>query len=124
MYGRCSATYGSTYAHRVAFGPTPLDVLHKCDNPPCCNPAHLFAGTNDDNVRDKVQKGRQHRPIGRLNGRAKLTDEQIDEAGRRAAAGENVVAMAPEFGVHWSTLYMAFRRARRLHLARRLAEAS
>jgi len=52
-------------AHRAAWtllvGPIPagMHVLHTCDNPPCCNPAHLFLGTNDDNVADMVAKGRQ-----------------------------------------------------------------
>ncbi len=51
-------------AHRVAFiistgtSPNPLHVLHRCDNPSCVNPSHLFTGTNTDNVRDSVKKGR------------------------------------------------------------------
>lgn len=66
-YGRfkCIATY--PMAHRVAFrnfvGPVTDDikVCHSCDNPPCCNPAHLFLGTQADNVADRVKKGRSAR---------------------------------------------------------------
>lgn len=66
-------------AHRIAFRlthgkwPEPL-ALHSCDNPPCCNPAHLFEGTPLENMRDKVQKGRYRGPA------YKLTCEKVREA--------------------------------------------
>lgn len=64
-------------AHRVAMfltnGPIPpgMFVCHHCDNPPCCNPAHLFIGTVTDNMRDCAAKGRTSRKggIGRLGKR-------------------------------------------------------
>lgn len=68
------------YSHRVAYqltvGPIPdgLFILHKCDNPPCCNPAHLFPGTPLDNVKDMYQKGRA--AVGDKNG-ARLHPERI-----------------------------------------------
>lgn len=63
-YGRVRFEKKSTYAHRVAWilthGPIPegMVVCHHCDNPPCCNPKHLFVGTQADNVHDRDRKGR------------------------------------------------------------------
>jgi HNH endonuclease len=75
------------YAHRVSWkmfrGPIPkgLFVLHKCDNPPCTNPKHLFLGTNKDNMIDCSRKGRQNGKAksnpGMKNGMAKLTDDIV-----------------------------------------------
>lgn len=47
-------------AYEIVFGafPSELQVCHKCDNPPCLNPDHLFLGTNEDNQNDKIAKGR------------------------------------------------------------------
>lgn len=72
-------------AHRVAFflasstDPHPLLVCHTCDNPPCCNPAHLFLGTVQDNSDDMKRKNRHHSPRGSKCGSAKLTEAQILE---------------------------------------------
>lgn len=74
--------------HRVSWeihhGPIPIGeghhgtcVLHRCDNPPCVNPAHLFLGTAADNNRDREQKHRGNQPKGKANGWAKLTEAQV-----------------------------------------------
>ncbi len=70
-------------AHRVAWemycGPVSngLHVLHRCDNPPCVNPKHLFLGTNLDNVRDKIAKGRARNVRGEESPSALLTEQQV-----------------------------------------------
>lgn len=64
-YGRFTIFRRKYQAPRIAYllfvGGIPCghQVLHRCDNPPCCNPAHLFTGTNLDNYVDSVQKGRR-----------------------------------------------------------------
>lgn len=59
------------YAHRLAFylanGYLPKLIRHTCDNPPCCNPEHLLPGTQLDNMRDAVERGRIFRPARALN---------------------------------------------------------
>jgi len=70
-------------AHRAAYelarGPIPdgLHVLHKCDNPACCNPDHLFLGTHQDNMMDMKEKGRAKGHQGEANFKAKLTEDQV-----------------------------------------------
>lgn len=72
--------------YRLFVGPTNgLFVLHKCDNPPCCNPDHLFLGTQADNMKDRSKKNRQCK--GEKNGRAKLTKEQVNDIRTEYAAG-------------------------------------
>lgn len=83
-------------AHRWAYerwiGPIPtgLQVCHSCDNPPCQNPAHWFLGTNDDNVADKMAKGRAP---------TRLTAAQVGQMRRLYKTGRRQVDLARSFGV-------------------------
>jgi len=54
-----------------------LDALHRCDNPGCCNPNHIWPGTDQDNSIDRNNKNRQFHTNGSNHGRAKLTDDQV-----------------------------------------------
>jgi hypothetical protein len=108
-YGRFKlASYHTVGAHRLAYllghgeGLGDLHALHRCDNPPCCNPDHLFAGTNDDNVADKLAKGRQTSPgdqSGDKNRAAKLSASQVEQIRKRIAAGHTNTAIAKDYGV-------------------------
>jgi len=83
-YGQFSFDGKWQQAHRVAWllevGPIPegMCVLHRCDRTDCVRPAHLFLGTQLDNIADRHAKDRDWHPIGETNGRAKLTPHDIE----------------------------------------------
>lgn len=110
-YGWIKTPIGNRTASRVAAYlsgvldslSSPLCVLHRCDNPPCCNPAHLFVGTNTDNVNDRVAKNRSgSKPLhGQANGASKLTDVQIKQVrGMYKFAQYSQSQLAKMFNVH------------------------
>lgn len=102
-YGRFD---DGTPAHRWAYeyfnGPIPkgLLVLHSCDNPPCCNPRHLRAGTHQENMDDAVKRGRMHR--GRHCHNVKVTEADVDYI-RRNPDGLTLREIAAKFGIGKST---------------------
>lgn len=120
-YGRRGSS--PVRAHRVAYElahgliPEGLFVCHHCDNPPCCNPAHLFVGTAADNAQDMVAKGRhgsivkrETRPRGERNPSSKLTEESVRQIRREwAAGGVRQRDLAKRFGVDkqvvWSVIH-------------------
>lgn len=96
-------------AHRLAYqmlvGPLPdsAQVLHRCDNPPCCNPEHLFLGDPKANALDRTYKGRT--PSGEKHYNAKLTDAAVRDIRRRLAKGELAKVLATEYGVGIKSIY-------------------
>jgi hypothetical protein len=104
-YGGLKVANRHVKAHRYAWelthGPIPcgMFVCHSCDNPPCCNPSHLFLGTPKDNQDDMRAKGRQAVVRGSSHRWAKLTEEQVSSIRSRYRSGEMGKDLASEFGV-------------------------
>lgn len=119
-YGQIAYRGRPIGTHRLAYtlthGPIPagLFVCHSCDNPPCCNPAHLFLGTHADNVADCKSKGRMptganhHAQVnparlarGERHGMAKLRDADVSEIRSSNKSHRELAAL---FGVLPSTV--------------------
>jgi hypothetical protein len=90
-------------AHRVVYEalvgsiPEGLFLRHSCDNPPCCNPAHLIPGTAKDNAGDMVSRERQCR--GSKNHSAKLDEETVLKIRREHKQGRTNKELAAEYGL-------------------------
>ena len=107
LYGQISVNHKSVRVHRYAWqlyhGPIPngLSVCHKCDNPLCVNPEHLFVGTEADNKADMVSKMRQ--AYGERGPATRLTEKQALEIKRRykkvSRGHGNGAQLAREFGI-------------------------
>jgi hypothetical protein len=110
--------YGQTFfngkaiaSHRMSwilvYGEIPegLCVLHKCDNPPCCNPTHLFLGTICDNNRDRACKGRNNISYGELHHNAKLSNNDVILIDKYLNENKTPIEIAKLFGVSYGTIY-------------------
>ena len=104
-YGQFRFGHRQVKAHRFAYecsvGPIKDGLLacHRCDNPPCCNPAHIFPGTNADNVADRNAKGRH--AFGEKAAAAKLTAPDVLAI---RSSTESTAALARRFSVSWSAV--------------------
>ena len=108
-YGRFSINGKDESAHRISwiihFGQIPkgLYVCHKCDNPKCVNPKHLFLGTHLENMQDMQNKGRNIVFKGEKNGRSKLKKEQVLEI-RKIGNNLSYNQIARKFNVNAKTI--------------------
>lgn len=131
-YGRWFKDGEQHRTHRIAYalthGTVPSDkvVCHRCDNPPCCNPAHLFLGTHDDNRADMRRKGRaqwqqvgwtDRLPRGAARPGARLNDDTVRSIRRRAASGESFVDIAASLDVSRTTILKVVHRVTWKHVA-------
>lgn len=104
-YGHCRGLY-SRRAHREAYyrafgDPSGSMVLHKCDNPSCVNPDHLFLGDAQANADDAREKNRTFRPRGERNGASRLSEAQIKKIRSDNRAQE---VIATEYGITQSNV--------------------
>lgn len=114
-YGQITFRGKNIAVHRLAYetyhGTLATDavVCHMCDNPPCINPNHLYAGTHADNGRDK--RVRRRSTFGERNAGHKLTEQQVLEIDSRLRAGESQRSLAAEYGIGQTTVSRINRRA-------------
>lgn len=141
-YGRVRYHQKEWKASRLAWAltngdPGKMSVLHHCDNPPCCNPSHLFLGTQTDNMIDSTTKGRhpknktgylpsgdQHHARrtpevmarGERNGSAVLTETQVIEIREKRSDGATLRALAKKYEVAKGTILFIVQRKTWKHL--------
>lgn len=106
-YGQQSRNGYSQKAHRLAYADfygefdSSLHVLHKCDNPSCVNPGHLFLGTHQDNMTDKKNKKRARTPDnkGEKNGQSKISFQAVKMIRQFIYQGVPGVELSKAYGI-------------------------
>lgn len=107
---------GTSAAHRYSLILSVGDIgdmwaLHRCDQPSCVNPAHLYAGTPQDNTNDMIRRGRMrvgHQPRGSATAQAKLTESDVREIRSsyvKRSRQNGLKALASRFGVKLPTVF-------------------
>lgn len=130
--GKCEGAHRVAYVLNKGEIPEGAYIRHSCDNKWCVNPDHLLAGTPQDNMDDKVSRGRQSKGLkhsislkssekkrlsikyGESHAGAKVSDAQVLEIAQMAANGETQRAIAAKFGLTQSGVHVVLKRHRRL----------
>jgi hypothetical protein len=111
--GRALNASRATYALLVGEIPAGMVVCHSCDNPACCNPSHLWVGTQADNIHDCNRKGRTRGTFAsdtHPRHAAKLTPDLVSEAKRlHYVEGVSQTEIGRRLGVHSSVISRAVR---------------
>lgn len=117
------------YAHRIAWTiangdiPDGQVVMHSCDVPRCCNPDHLFLGTQGDNNRDAAAKGRLNVPRPNHT-RRKLTETDVDRIKMMRTTGMTLAEIGKHFGVTKCCISLIVNGKRRVYTAPQLQSQS
>jgi len=98
-----------SYEHFIGNIENDLCVLHKCDNPKCVNPNHLFLGTHQDNSDDKHQKKRGNNVKGEQHPNAKLTNENVAEIKASLKHRGDQARLARKFSVDKNVIHLIWK---------------
>lgn len=121
-YGAMMVNKRWCLSHRVAWElqhgaiPKGMCICHRCDNPCCVNVSHLFMGTAKDNAADMRSKGRGRPACGEQAGLSKLTEGDVLEIRRRAAAGQTQKRISEDFDVSRKQISVVVNRKQWAHL--------
>jgi hypothetical protein len=129
VVGKGGRGSGTDRAHRVTYSnfvgeiTDGLFVCHHCDQPACCNPEHLFLGTNAENMADCRSKGRDSKPprnphvVGSVHPGAKLTEARVIEMRALREQGWTESALASRYEIHPVSVHKIVHRQRWRHVA-------
>lgn len=108
------AAHRASYMLHVGGIPEGKVICHKCDNPACVNPDHLFLGTKAENSADMVNK--QRSAAGERNSKAKLTEAQAKEVLSLRQSGQSLRVVAERFGVSKKAIHFIWQGVHWKHL--------
>jgi len=122
-YGRATINRKDYRSHRIVYKetygtiPEGLFILHTCNNPSCCNPNHLYTGTNQDNMDQMVADGRSPHLIGEKSGTHKLKEKDVLEIRQLYSTGEYTQRdLSKKYGISQTEISRIYHRTRWDHV--------